>query len=296
MTQTSDSHDYFRLLAAASIDGEVTASEMTELRTHLATCPSCRADERAMRSDNAWLASVEAVRPPRPDVRTAVMRAAEGKAAPTGRVARVSLGFASIALVVGAFWWLSFNPYLGPGASPSASARPTAVEGSSQPTAGPTIPLAPNLWSIPPDMPFARVDARFIGNSTGAAPEILVSAIVIGGNKGAPQGYVNFLDPTGESWLGSITRASYGYDQTEQWSIAFVEGCKGGGVAPCDLYALQFIEHRVDHQDEISLSFITARRPQPDPWEFWYLRVTGELVVDGLIAGPEPTPSPPPTG
>ena len=290
MTQTSGPHEYFRLLAAAAIDGEVTPSELSELRAHLATCAACRADERAMRTDNAWLASVEAVQSPHPSVRTTVLRAAEGRVGPSGAIGRFGLSFATIALAVGAFWWLSLNPSLGPGARPSPSAGPSDA------AVGLATPLAPGLWSVPPGTPFARVEATLVGNSVGAAPEIIVTAIVIGGNEGAPQGYVSFNDPTGESWLGSITRASYGYDLDGQYYGSRIEGCVGGGVAPCDLYSMQILDGRgrADQADEISLTYVT-QGVDPEPWGFWYLLVSGSLVVDGPIPGTPSSPAPVPS-
>jgi hypothetical protein len=302
MRRPPEAHEYFRLLAAASIDGEVTPTEMLELRTHLASCPTCRADERAMRSDNAWLASVEALRPPRPQVRGAVLRAAEGHSIGGlgWSLGRVAATFATVLVAVGALWWASSNAGLGPGAVATATTSADASpSGRPAGTTAPTQPLPPAQWSVPPGVPFARVDARFVGNSTGAAPEIIVTAIVIGGDKGAPQGYVDFVNPTGASWRGSVTRVSYGYSgEGYDVYVARIEGCVGGGVAPCELYALQFIDGRLrpDDQDEISLSFMTASRPEPDPWEFWFLRVSGDVLVDGPIPRPEPAESVAPPG
>ena len=79
MTRQTESHEYFRLLSAAAIDGEITPGEMLELRAHLAGCSGCRADEQAMRRDNVWLATAEAARPPGARVREAVLDAAQGR-------------------------------------------------------------------------------------------------------------------------------------------------------------------------------------------------------------------------
>lgn len=132
MTQPSGAHEYFRLLAAAAIDGEVTPGEMLELRAHLATCAACRADEQAMRRDNAWLATAEAVLPPRYAVREAVLRAAQGRPTRLRGLGWVAAGaVATLVVAVGAAWWLGFGRgQLGPGAaSPAPTGFPSPLAG-----------------------------------------------------------------------------------------------------------------------------------------------------------------------
>ena len=138
MTQSSGPHDSFRLLAAAAIDGEVTPGEMIELRAHLASCAACRADEQALRRDNAWLATTEAVLPPRRAIRETVVRAAEGRPARNRGVVRVAGAAATGVLAVGAVWWLGFGRLaLGPGAaSPAPTRLPTPPSGRSTAPAG----------------------------------------------------------------------------------------------------------------------------------------------------------------
>lgn len=148
MTQPDAPHHYFRLLAAAAIDGEVTPSELGELRAHLASCAACRADERAMRSDNAWLASTDAVLAPRPSVRDAVLSAAGERTRQTRqRLGGAMAAAATVAVAVGALWWVGGRTPLSPGAaSPGASmssSRPSQLEPSATERACSGDPFAP---------------------------------------------------------------------------------------------------------------------------------------------------------
>ncbi|OGO56565.1 MAG: hypothetical protein A2Z32_00835 [Chloroflexi bacterium RBG_16_69_14] len=72
-------HERFRLLAAAAIDGTLTPAEMRDLGAHLAACPVCRAEERALRMDNQLLVSALTPVPVGPGVRAVVVRTAKGR-------------------------------------------------------------------------------------------------------------------------------------------------------------------------------------------------------------------------
>lgn len=280
-------HDEYRLLAAAAVDGRLDADSAAALEAHLATCAECRADQAAMAADHAWLAAPAAPTWPRAEVRELIVDAARAPRIPRlGNAPRPwgALVAASLVVaVVGTSALLTRNDAFAPGAT-----------GSAVPSANETL-AAPDVSSIPPDTPFGHAEARLVGNSVGAAPEIAVDAIVIGGNEGAPQGYLRWEDTTGETWTGSITRASYGYDASGLWHVARLEGCKGGGVPPCQLFAAQLIDgrDRSDGQDEISFSWLEPGDDDPEPWSYWFLVVAGDIRVDGpMDVCCYPTPAP----
>lgn len=152
-------HERFRLLAAQAVDGWIHPDDAAELEAHLATCEACRADQRAMLADHAWLATPSRVDPPSAHVREAVLVAARAP-----RVPRVGapprpwdvLVAASLAIVIiGAGILLATRPGLPAGAN---SDRPGAT-GSLPPDAPETCVRIPDGLSArwPFDGPTDRV-------------------------------------------------------------------------------------------------------------------------------------------
>jgi hypothetical protein len=190
MTQPSGPHDYFRLLAAAAIDGEVTPGEMLELRAHLATCAACRADEQAMRRDNAWLATTEAVLPPRRAVRETMLRAAERRHARIGGLGRVAAAVATVVLAVGAAWWLGFGrvPLVPGAASHAPSSLPTPPSGracSGSPFGPPVSIPTTSAGTVPWSLASADMNADGLLDLVVLSVEPGTVGIMLGDGRGA---------------------------------------------------------------------------------------------------------------
>lgn len=124
------SHDAYRLLAAAAVDGRIDPEDAAALEAHLASCPTCRADERAMLQDHLWLATPGPVREADPRIRAAVLEAARTArvprlGAPVLRVSWTTLAAAILVIAVAGAGLRILerrDPAAGPAALPTASA------------------------------------------------------------------------------------------------------------------------------------------------------------------------------
>lgn len=135
MTGVPD-HRRYRLLAAAAVDGGLTADQGAELEAHLSTCAACRADAAAMLRDHRWLAAPGPATLPDPRVLAAILREARSDR-PSGTL-RWAGGVAAALVIALA----GFGAYIS-GTAPGA--QQMAI-----PTPGPSsvAERLPNGWSV----------------------------------------------------------------------------------------------------------------------------------------------------
>jgi hypothetical protein len=135
------SHADYRLLAAAAVDGRIASDDAVALEAHLAGCESCRAFQRGLFADHAWLANPGPVSPPKPRVRAAVLEAARSPRVPRISEAQrpwamVAAAAALVLLIGGPVVLSRLQLPPGPGASVTPNASPTASIGQ---TCGPAM-------------------------------------------------------------------------------------------------------------------------------------------------------------
>lgn len=136
MTVLAEHHRY-RLLAAAAVDGGLSADEGVELEKHLARCSVCRADAAAMLRDHHWLATPGPVAAPNPRVLAAVLREARREPAATLRP-WASLLAAALVVAIGGLALAAWSLRVG-------SQRPPAIP---SPGPGSVSETLPSGWVV----------------------------------------------------------------------------------------------------------------------------------------------------
>ena len=139
-------HERFRRLAAGGIDSPLAAQDARDLEAHLAACPTCRAEERAMRGDARQVAALLEPVGLAPRVRSSVVASARGRSVGMGRMLLVSA--ALLVVGVGGAALLSGGqpqpaPILSPGPSPTLGAVTQSTGPSPRPTPTPLVPAGP---------------------------------------------------------------------------------------------------------------------------------------------------------
>jgi hypothetical protein len=280
-----DEHAEYRLLAAAAVDGRLDPDSADALAQHLAQCEACRADQRAMLEDHAWLATPRRVAPPPSQVREAILDAARSPRVPRTRgVDRPWAALAAAALVVaviggGMLLSIRFGPLVG--------ALPTGASSGAPPTAP-----APSLTAAPTGPQAAPTDGipfvRFTGQVTGRAETVGEVDLVVSvqGSGVQAQGDVQISRNGEEPWTGTITSATfwYGwYGPYEHW-VAYIEGCRLG-VNPCEQYRLQLLDAGTFGSDSDDVRFWMPAPGATEPPDATrvYQVVVGDVVVGGYM-------------
>jgi hypothetical protein len=291
-------HDAYRLLVAATVDGSIDPDDAPALEAHLAGCPACRADQRAMLEDHRWLATPRSVTFPDPSMRESVIRAARSPAIPQfGPRERPWAGLAAAALTVaimgaGLLWWnqqrfgLGTQPDQTPGQSAGACApMPSGLtawwpgEGDGgELVAGREATLRPGATTGP-----GLVGQAFeLDGQTGFAEVALDPALRIGAADMTIMLWVRFDDITGdqvlmEQWRDpspGVFAAGWTFTKRADHSILFTSGAEGVGegaeTPPLTL------ERGVWYH-------LAVRRAQSD----MKIHVNGQPTGAGGIAGPQ---------
>jgi hypothetical protein len=148
------------------------------------------------------------------------------------------------------------------------------------------------LLAILAGIPGTAMAARetMVGNGSGVLYDYLSSSTVgritasVRGRYDEGTGFVDVvLDPTGESWRGTVHYADYWYDASGEWYVAFVEGCRDG--PGCESFVLQLVDGRArpDRTDEVSLAWTTREGFDfSQDWQTWYRIDGGNLVVPNV--------------
>ena len=272
------SHDDYRLLAAAAVDGRIAPDDAVALEAHLATCSSCRADQQAMIADHAWLATPARVALPNPRVRAVVLDAAR-----SGRVPRTSetprpwtalaAAAAILALITGGLILAGTHPPTeSTPPSPTVSPRPTH---SAPPSAAAGLPRVEGSGSLAPVV--------------GDGPEREFSVSISGGIVGPPSGSITFSDAAGGSWTGSITGAGFWVEPNRSARLAYIQGCRTAPV--CERFRVELLDSNNAGPDQIRIQFPTDPLENPASWEYTYDVADGSIAMSGELPSLRAVPS-----
>lgn len=279
MTTQPDRHGPFRLLAAGAVDGRLEPAEAAALADHLRACPACRRFQTQLLADHDLISTPGPAFAPPTRVRDAVLAAA-GSPPPAAR-ARWPALLVAASLVIALGVAFSFVPGLnGPGSRPTPT--PTLAPSNSptpspRPTVGPSGPVPEPTRALP----WAAADATVAGiEGTTARLQILA---VLQGDGDAATGFIQFADPDGTEWNGTLHHAQYWYDPSAPWYVALAEGCRLT-TDGCRTFVLQFIDGRAGTgvYDDISLSWADRATQQGQNWELWYRVSDGTVDVAPL--------------
>ena len=272
------SHDGYRLLAAAAVDGRISPHDAVALEAHLATCTSCRADQRAMIADHVWLATPARVAPPNPRVRAVVLDAARSHRVP--RTSGTRRPWTTLAAVAAILALITGGLILAGTQPPDESTPPSPTESR------PPIPSAPP--SAAAGLP--RVEGSgSLAPLVGDGPERAFSVSISGGIVGPPSGSITFADAAGGSWTGSITGAGFWVEPNRSARLAFIQGCRT--VTVCERFRVELLDSNDAGPDQIRVQFPGDPLENPASWEYTYEVADGSITINGELPSLSAVPS-----